>query len=83
MVLAAPDRAWRIALVATLASVLGGYAGYGIGAFLYDSLGAPLLAWLKAHPYFAGTPRYAAPEQLFGEGSPATDWYAVGTMLFE
>ena len=33
--------------------------------------------------HFAGTPRYAAPEQVFGQRSPATDWYAVGTMLFE
>jgi len=33
--------------------------------------------------HFVGTPRYAAPEQLFGQRSPATDWYALGTMLFE
>lgn len=33
--------------------------------------------------HFAGTPRYAAPEQIFGQRSPATDWYAIGTMLFE
>lgn len=33
--------------------------------------------------HFAGTPRYAAPEQVFGDRSPATDWYALGTMLFE
>ena len=31
MVLARPDRAWRIALVATVASVLGGALGYAIG----------------------------------------------------
>ena len=43
MVLAAPQRAWKIALVATVASVLGGMVGYGIGAFLFDSLGRPLL----------------------------------------
>ena len=43
MVLAAPHRAWKIALVATVASVLGGLVGYGIGAFLFDSLGRPLL----------------------------------------
>jgi membrane protein YqaA with SNARE-associated domain len=43
MVLAARDRAWRIAAVATLASVLGGLLGYAIGAGLYESLGRPIL----------------------------------------
>lgn len=33
--------------------------------------------------HFAGTPRYAAPEQVFGKRSPASDWYAFGVMLFE
>ena len=32
---------------------------------------------------FAGTPRYAAPEQMFGDRTEATDWYAFGVMLFE
>jgi membrane protein YqaA with SNARE-associated domain len=36
MVLAQPQRAWRIALVATSASVLGGIAGYAIGYYLQD-----------------------------------------------
>ncbi|ETX26659.1 YqaA family protein [Roseivivax isoporae] len=43
MILAAPTRAWRIALVATLASVAGGIAGYGMGYFFYDQVGAPVL----------------------------------------
>lgn len=43
MVLAARARAWRIALVATLASVLGGGLGYLIGAALFETLGRPLL----------------------------------------
>src|SRR5262245_26477161 len=34
MVLAQPKRAWRIALIATVASVLGGLAGYAIGYYL-------------------------------------------------
>ncbi|WP_372894426.1 serine/threonine-protein kinase PknK [Stieleria sp.] len=33
--------------------------------------------------HFAGTPRYAAPEQALGQRSTATDWYAFGTMLYE
>ncbi len=43
MVLAAPARAWRIAVVTTLASVLGGLLGYGIGAGLYEAIGEPIL----------------------------------------
>lgn len=43
MILAARHRAWTLALVCTLASVAGGAAGYGIGYFLYESLGRPLL----------------------------------------
>ncbi len=39
MALAYPRRAWRFALVATIASVLGGMLGYAIGAALYNSLG--------------------------------------------
>jgi membrane protein YqaA with SNARE-associated domain len=39
MVLAQPQRAWRLALVATAASVLGGLAGYAIGYFLFETLG--------------------------------------------
>jgi membrane protein YqaA with SNARE-associated domain len=43
MVLARREQAWRIAAVVTLSSVLGGIAGYFIGAFLYDSVGAWLM----------------------------------------
>ncbi|MCE8546283.1 DedA family protein [Ruegeria pomeroyi] len=43
MILARPSRAWLIALVALVASVLGGLLGYAIGAFFYDSIGAPIL----------------------------------------
>jgi membrane protein YqaA with SNARE-associated domain len=39
MALAEPRRAWRFALVATIASVLGGMLGYAIGAALYDTVG--------------------------------------------
>jgi len=43
MILAAPSRAWLIAGVCLVASVLGGLAGYMIGAFAYDQIGAPIL----------------------------------------
>ena len=39
MALAYPQRAWRFALVATVASVFGGMLGYAIGALLYDTVG--------------------------------------------
>ena len=42
MVIAAPHRAWLIAGVATIASVLGGLFGYFIGAVLFDSVGAAI-----------------------------------------
>ena len=43
MVLAARAQAWRIATICTIASVLGGLAGYGLGYFAFDSLGQPLM----------------------------------------
>jgi len=43
MSLAEPKKAWRFALIATLASVAGGALGYGIGALLYDTLGQWLI----------------------------------------
>lgn len=43
MILACRERAWKIALVCTIGSVLGGMAGYGIGYFLFDQFGRPLL----------------------------------------
>jgi membrane protein YqaA with SNARE-associated domain len=39
MVLARPERAWRIAAVCTLASVVGGFFGYAIGYFLFETIG--------------------------------------------
>lgn len=44
MILARPSRAFVIAGVALVASVLGGMLGYAIGAFFYDSIGQPVLA---------------------------------------
>ncbi|MFH1805098.1 MAG: YqaA family protein [Pseudomonadota bacterium] len=43
MVLAARDKAWRYALICMIGSVLGGMAGYGIGFFLFESIGKPVL----------------------------------------
>ena len=38
MALARPARAWRYALLTTVASVLGGILGYGIGLFAFESV---------------------------------------------
>ena len=43
MVLAARQRAWLIAGVCTVASVMGGWFGYAIGMFLYDVVALPIL----------------------------------------
>lgn len=43
MTMAKPERAWNYALICTIASVLGGIAGYAIGALLYDTLGGWLI----------------------------------------
>jgi membrane protein YqaA with SNARE-associated domain len=43
MVLAHRDRAWAMAAVCTVASVLGGILGYIIGYFLFEAVGRPIL----------------------------------------
>ena len=43
MIIALPQRAFLIAAVATVFSVLGGVFGYYIGAVLFDTIGQPLL----------------------------------------
>jgi len=43
MVQAETSKAWRYALVCSVASVLGGIAGYFIGLFFFDAVAAPLL----------------------------------------
>ncbi len=45
MVLAARTRAWRIALVCTVASVIGGFFGYAIGLFLFEQVARPILSF--------------------------------------
>ena len=43
MALANPRRAWRYALIATVASVIGGMLGYAIGALLFNTVGQWLI----------------------------------------
>ena len=43
MALSRPDRAYRYALIATVASVLGGIAGWFLGHYAYEGVAKPIL----------------------------------------
>jgi membrane protein YqaA with SNARE-associated domain len=45
MALAKPNRAYRYALVATVASTLGGIAGYMLGYYAYETIAKPILVF--------------------------------------
>ena len=64
MILADRMRAWRLATICTIASVLGGLAGYAVGFFLFDTLGRALINF-----YGAGE-GFAALTQSFNDNGP-------------
>jgi len=45
MALAKPERAYRLASIATIFSTLGGIAGYALGYYAFDALARPVLAF--------------------------------------
>ncbi len=45
MALSRPEKAYRYALVATIASTLGGIAGYFLGYFAYEAVAKPVLSF--------------------------------------
>jgi membrane protein YqaA with SNARE-associated domain len=53
MVLAARERAWWIATVCTVSSVLGGYVGYGIGYYAFEGVGRAVLEFYGALDKYA------------------------------
>jgi membrane protein YqaA with SNARE-associated domain len=53
MVLAARRKAWKYAAVATVASVIGGWLGYGIGYSLFETIGRPVIAFYHLESGFA------------------------------
>ena len=53
MVLAERAKWLRLALICTVASVLGAFLGYAIGAFLYESVGKSVLAFYGKEDAFA------------------------------
>ena len=48
MILADRRKAWRYAIIATIASVIGGLLGYVIGAFLFEQVALPILDFYHA-----------------------------------
>lgn len=54
MCLARPDRAFRYALICTVASVLGALLGYAIGMFLFETVGQWVLSMYGLEDKFAG-----------------------------
>jgi membrane protein YqaA with SNARE-associated domain len=62
MALARPDRAWHLAAICTVASVLGGMLGYLIGYAFFDAVALPLIHFYhmeaKADAFVAGFQQY-------------------------
>lgn len=52
MALSRPDRAYRYALVATTASVLGGIAGWFLGHYAYETVAKPVLEFYGKYDDF-------------------------------
>lgn len=52
MALSRPDRAYRYAIVATVASVLGGIAGWFLGHYAYEAVAKPVLQFYGKYDEF-------------------------------
>ncbi|MDO6565796.1 YqaA family protein [Alteromonas sp. 1_MG-2023] len=60
MALSQPDKAWRFALITTLASILGGIAGYWLGYFAFDAWLSPIIeSWGYTHKIETATQWFA------------------------
>jgi len=69
MALAKPSKAYRYALVATIASTLGGIAGYHLGHYAYEEIAKPVLAFYGKLAVF---------EQLRSSASKRRDFADAG-----
>jgi membrane protein YqaA with SNARE-associated domain len=49
MAVSKPERAYRFAAIATIASVLGGIAGWMLGHFAYETVAKPILEFYGKH----------------------------------
>jgi membrane protein YqaA with SNARE-associated domain len=61
MIIADRARAWRLAAICTIASVLGGFLGYAIGYFAFDAIGEPLLR------FYGISEQYLRLEELYAK----------------
>ena len=52
MVLADKSKAWRLAAITTVTSVIGGMFGYLIGSFFFEAYGDQILNYFAAHDSF-------------------------------
>ena len=52
MVLADKEKAWRLATITTVMSVLGGMFGYFLGAYFFEAYGDQMLTFLHGHEKF-------------------------------
>jgi membrane protein YqaA with SNARE-associated domain len=53
MIIKDKSQAWSVAFIATISSALGGVLGYGIGLFLFEKLGVPILETYGLQEKFA------------------------------
>lgn len=60
MILANRLKAWRLATITLITSVLGGLAGYAIGAFFYDLVGKPIIDFYGYNEQFVAFQGYYA-----------------------
>ncbi len=58
MILATPNKAWKIATTATLSSVIGGFFGYAIGLFAFHVIAQPILEFYDAMAQFHSFENY-------------------------
>lgn len=81
LVLSAPRKWWRIALVCTLSSVAGGLGGYAIGVYAWESIGQSIVEGLLGLTLVdvSGRPDIALPSYLVKNFSELLG----GTYLFQ
>jgi len=70
--LANPHRCWRYACIATIMAVLGGLAGYAIGAMAFAKIGSPIIE------FYGVTEAFDQAKDQFNEAG--TQWILLATI---